>query len=237
MQTNGQKGQAKQNDPPINSVQAKAAQILESVPLPDPVQDVVQTTAALHARSEKHVTPHQRRVERFSYVIGRPASLYVVLALVAGWIGINLWLRANNKPAWDIPPFFWLQGFVGLAALLTALVVVITQRRQDIKAEQRAELDLQISLIIEQKATKLIALVEELRRDSPDVQDRTDPEAERMTEAADPQVMLVALEHMLNDAVDTVEEINEAAEAKANAQNQIMPSGQEPATQKPNSAL
>ena len=232
-QTNGQT--KTDNAASAASAREKAEHIIEQ--MPDPVQEIVQTTAALHARSEKHVTPHQRRVERLSYVIGRPTSLYVVLALVVLWIGADLWMRANDKPAWDEPPFFWLQGFVGLAALLTTLVVVITQRRQDIKAEQRAELDLQISLIIEQKVTKLIALVEELRRDLPDVQDRTDPEAERMTEAADPQVMLVALEHMLNDAVDTVEEINEAAEAKANAQNQIMPSGQEPAPQKPKSAL
>jgi uncharacterized membrane protein len=41
---------------------------------------------------------------------------------------------------------------------------------------------------------KLIALVEELRRDLPMVRDRIDREADSMQEAVDPAAMLAALE-------------------------------------------
>jgi uncharacterized membrane protein len=47
---------------------------------------------------------------------------------------------------------------------------------------------------------KLIALVEELRRDLPMVRDRTDREADAMQEAVDPQAMLTALERDLENS-------------------------------------
>ena len=51
--------------------------------------------------------------------------------------------------------------------MLTATVVLISQRRQTKLSEQRVHLDLQINLLTEQKVTKLIHLIEELRRDFP----------------------------------------------------------------------
>ena len=74
-------------------------------------------------------------------------------------------------------PFSGLQGVLTLIALLTATVVLIGQRRQTRLSEQRAHLDLQINLITEQKVTKLIHLIEELRQDLPMVRDRHDPHA------------------------------------------------------------
>ena len=73
-------------------------------------------------------------------------------------------------------------------------MVLITQNRQTHDAEQRAQLDLQINLLAEQKVAKLIALLEELRRDLPIVQDRVDRAAEAMTEPVDPHAVLSALQ-------------------------------------------
>jgi uncharacterized membrane protein len=53
---------------------------------------------------------------------------------------------------------------------------------------------LQVNLLAEHKVAKLIALVEELRRDLPMVRDRIDREADSMQEAVDPAAMLAALE-------------------------------------------
>lgn len=177
-----------------------APETIASAPPTDPIQEAVEAIAAIHTRAERHVDRHQRTMERISSTIGRPITLYLSLLAALVWIFVNLDLQYNGIPPWDAPPFFWLQGLVGLAALTTTIVVLITQRRQDVTDERRSQLDLQISLVIEQKATKIIALLEELRRDLPDVQDRHDPQAEGMSEAADPQVMLVALEHMLSEA-------------------------------------
>jgi len=76
---------------------------------------------------------------------------------------------------------------------------LIKQNRQEKLAEQRAQLGLQLNLLSEQKIAKLIALIEELRRDIPNVQDRFDAEAEVMKQAADPTVVIDTLEKTLTE--------------------------------------
>ena len=51
-----------------------------------------------------------------------------------------------------------------------------------------------MNLLAEQKVTKIIALLEELRRDLPMVSDRVDPVAVAMQEGIDPQAMMSVLE-------------------------------------------
>jgi uncharacterized membrane protein len=55
-------------------------------------------------------------------------------------------------------------------------------------------LDLHVSLLTEQKIAKLVALVEELRRDLPNVTNRHDAQAAAMEQSTDPHVILDALE-------------------------------------------
>jgi len=152
-------------------------------------------------QAEQKIGRHQRLIEALTRQLGRPRFYYFVLAFVALWIGGNLAARFFGRMPWDAPPFFWLQGLIGLSALLMTTIVLITQNRQGQTAERRAQLNLQINLLSEQKVTKLISLVEELRRDLPSVQNRHDPEAEAMTEAADPAAVLSALEESLEEAV------------------------------------
>lgn len=168
----------------------------------DLVSSTVGTIASLHVQAEQRVGRHQRLIETLTRQLGRPRFFYVVLALVLVWIGANLAARGLGHAPWDAPPFYWLQGLVGLSALLMTIIVLITQNRQGRTAERREQLNLQINLLSEQKVTKLISLVEELRRDLPSVRNRADPEAEAMTAAADPAAVLVALEESLEVAIE-----------------------------------
>ncbi len=83
---------------------------------------------------------------------------------------------------------------------MTSLVVLVGQNREAQLEAQRARLHLQVSMLAEQKITKLIALVEELRRDSPSVFNRHDHEAERMQRATDPQAFLGVLKDQDREA-------------------------------------
>jgi uncharacterized membrane protein len=134
-------------------------------------------------------------MEVLTAALGRPRTVYATLSMVIGWIAFNV--AAPKLFGWrsiDPPPFFWLQGMVALSALLMTTLVLITANRQTRNAEERSHLDLQVNLLAEHKVAKLIALVEELRRDLPMVRDRIDHEADAMQEAVDPRAMLEALE-------------------------------------------
>ena len=103
-------------------------------------------------------------------------------------------LRQSGMTEFDPAPFFWLQGIVGLGALLTATVVLSKQNRFARLEEQRAHLDLKVNLLTEQKTAKLIDLLEELRRDLPNVKDRHDPEAAALQQSMNPELVLAALD-------------------------------------------
>ena len=105
----------------------------------------------------------------------------------------------------DLPPFNLLQGIISLSALLMTTIVLITQQRQNRVTELRRQLDLQVNLLVEQKVTKLIALVEELRQDSPHVQDRQDPEVEALMEPVNPHEVVTTLNQMIKDSARKME--------------------------------
>jgi uncharacterized membrane protein len=76
-------------------------------------------------------------------------------------------------------------------------MILTTQNRQNREAEKRAHLELQVSLLTEQRTAKIVALLEELRRDLPSVKDRPDPVAEAMQETVAPAAVISALEQSL----------------------------------------
>ena len=159
------------------------------------VSQDVESVASIRARAEQRLDKHQRMMEALTAALGRPRTVYVTLSIVVGWVAFNV--MSPQMFGWqriDPPPFFWLQGMVALSALLMTTMVLITANRQTRNAEERSHLDLQVNLLAEHKVTKLIALLEELRRDLPMVRDRIDREADDMQEAVDPHAMLAALE-------------------------------------------
>ncbi|MDB4966350.1 MAG: putative rane protein [Myxococcales bacterium] len=165
----------------------------------DNVQENIRAISAMQEHAERTVTRHQRAVEVVTAVAARPGTLYIVAALALGWAGYNGMLHAMARAVPDPPPFYWLQGTMALAALLLTIVVLATQRRQAMLAEQRAHLDLQVNLLSEQKIAKVVALLEELRRDLPSVRNRVDRQAQAMAEPADPNAVVDALKESLDD--------------------------------------
>jgi uncharacterized membrane protein len=170
---------------------------LAGTPLPTQNEQISQNINAVldfYAREEEKIGYWQRVLERISYVIGQPAFLGFILLFVALWVLSDLAVRLSGRLEFDPAPFFWLQGIVGLAALLTTTVVLIKQNRLAKLEKQRAHLDLKVTLLTEQKVAKLIDLLEELRRDLPNVKNRHDPEAATLQQSMNPDLVLAALD-------------------------------------------
>ncbi len=156
----------------------------------------VETIAAIVAKAEQDVDRAQRIVEKVARHLGQPLAAYIIVLAIVGWVLFNTILIVLHRRPVDPPPFFWMQGAVSIVALLSTLVVLITQNRQGHRAERQSHLELQINLRAEQKITKLIQLVEELRRDIPTVHNRVDALAESMSRSADPHQIIGAIERL-----------------------------------------
>lgn len=158
------------------------------------VDDTIETIAELERRALAGTSQQQRAIERFTRAVGRPSTVSVIVVAVAVWIALNLALPRLGRPPIDPPPFFWLDGVLALAALLTTILILTTENRLGEFEEQRSRLHLQISMLAERKAAKIVQLLEELRYDTPSIPNREDREAQEMTIATDPHEIAEELE-------------------------------------------
>jgi uncharacterized membrane protein len=168
---------------PVRNTEASEA-------LSDPITRNIAEMLELENQDLERTSQTRRWLEAASRKIARPLYLLALLLFVLGWVAFNLLAPAF---AFDPPPFSWLQGLVTLSALLTTTVVLIAQTRQSKLAQQRAHLDLQINLVTEQKVTKLIHLIEELRADLPGVRARDDPHVSQLKKPTDATQLASAL--------------------------------------------
>lgn len=160
----------------------------------DQISQNIEAVLEFYTREELKISSSQRMLEQISSLIGQPVFLAIILLLVVFWVSLNLVLPQYSKAGFDPPPFLWLQGIVGLGALLTATIVLIKQNRLVKLAERRAHLDLKLTLLTEQKAAKVIDLLEELRRDMPNVKNRHDSQAAILQQSMNPDLVLSTLD-------------------------------------------
>jgi uncharacterized membrane protein len=152
----------------------------------------IEGIVALQNREWETVGVAQRRVEAVGRWLGRPLYLVGLLCAIAVWVSLNVIRQARG--GWDPPPFELLDGAMTLISLITTTIVLIAQNRQTKLEKQHTHLELQVALLTEQKVTKIINLIEELRRDMPMVRDRHDPHAEALQESADTAKVVAALQ-------------------------------------------
>ena len=162
----------------------------------DHVEETVQRMAELHADYEEGASRLQRRVARLTRVMASPWVLLVALTAVLTWTLGNAAAPRFRLRAFDAPPYNLLELIATVVALFTTLMILTTQRREEEAARRRSQLTLQLASLSEQKIAKVIALLEEQRRENPALLNRRDDQAEDMSQASDPA-------HVLHRIVDT----------------------------------
>jgi uncharacterized membrane protein len=167
--------------------------------LPRHVEGTVQAIARLHSEHHQRASLAERAIDRTIAIIGRPAFVGALAACGAVWVFVNL---ALPQYAFDPPPFVWLVGIIAVVSLFMTTLILISQRRADRLASRREQMTLEVSILSEQKAAKIISLLEELRRDIPSVSNRVDAEAQEMAEPADPHAVLDVIQAAHDELVD-----------------------------------
>jgi len=161
--------------------------------LPAHIEDTIAAIAKLHADHRAETGTLQRVVERVTAWIGQPRFIGGLTVAIVLWVGANLFATLQGMKPWDEAPFVWLQDAIAVLALYITVLILTTQRREDQLASHREQLTLELAILGEQKSAKIIALLEEMRRDSPALRNRVDAEAAAMSIAADPQAVLDAI--------------------------------------------
>ena len=173
--------------------------------LPPHIEHTVDAIAELHRQHRRRATPSQHVVAQLTAFVARPRFVGGMTLVFATWIGVNGFVKLAGYAPPDPPPFSYIQAITGVFGVYITLLILITQRRENQLSEARDQLTLELAILNEQKTAKIIALLEELRRDSPTVPDRADPEAEQLSQPADTQLVIDALR-----ATTQLEEMGEA---------------------------
>jgi uncharacterized membrane protein len=159
---------------------------------PDHVDKAVRSVTQLRSEHHGRTTSPQRAVNRIAAPMGRPWFVAFVGVAVAVWIAGNSIAEMVGVQAIDPPPFPWLEVVATLFSLFLVMFVLGAQKHEDELNAHRDTLTLELAILTEHKIAKVIQLLEELRRDSPHVQDRDDLQAAEMAEPSDAGIVFAA---------------------------------------------
>lgn len=114
-------------------------------------------------KQERARTREQRVADAITRFTGSMLSVYVHAVIFGLWIVVNVGL-IPFVPAFDPFPFVMLAVITSVEAIFLGTFVLMTQNRMAETAVQRAELDLQISLLSEHEVTTVLRLLDAVRR-------------------------------------------------------------------------
>jgi uncharacterized membrane protein len=113
----------------------------------------IQTLLAKREAEERQAGVQQRVADRITRFVGSMRFVYLQLSIFGAWIAINLgW---TGLPPFD-PSFVVLAMAASVEAIFLSTFVLISQNRLSALSERRADLDLQISLLVEHEVTRIL---------------------------------------------------------------------------------
>ena len=155
------------------------------------VERNIETLAKIRSEAERNKSIQERFADRITWFSGSMSFVYLHVAWFSFWIAANLgWLGIE---AFDPFPFGLLTMIVSLEAIFLSTFVLLSQNRQAVIADQRADLDLQINLLAEHEVTHLLMLVDAIAK-RVGVDQSQDPEIRELQQEISPDVLLEKLD-------------------------------------------
>ena len=120
----------------------------------------IATINRLRDEAEAAKSKQEHAADAITRFSGSMTFVYIHAAWFTAWIVINLGLI--GLPPFDPYPFGLLTLIVSLEAIFLSTFVLLSQNRQAIVADQRADLDLQINLLAEYEITRILVFVDRI---------------------------------------------------------------------------
>jgi len=174
--------------------------------------------AAISEMQRKDVAtrrPQERISDSITRFSGSTIFVYIHVVWFGLWILLNINLiRLPRVSEFDPFPFGLLTMIVSLEAIFLSTFVLISQNRMSAMSEKRAELDLQVNMLAEQKAAKTLELLEHIAQQLDTVYDRfnykTDPEIQALKVSPEPHEVLQVMEEAVKgEAIQAARAIKE----------------------------
>ena len=119
----------------------------------------IEEIVALEQEELRRRPPSSHLADAVARLAGTPGFVAFHALGIAAYVAANAGL-IPGVPVFDPFPYGLLGGFFSKEGVLLAAFVLMKQNRADLRAEERAHLDLQISLLAEQEVTKVIQMLE-----------------------------------------------------------------------------
>jgi uncharacterized membrane protein len=188
--------------------------------------EIVRKNTAAIAEMQRKVTEARSLGSRIADAItdftGSLAFVYIHVIWFGFWILLNVGLvHVPYLSQFDPFPFGLLTMIVSLEAIFLSTFVLISQNRLAQASEKRAELDLQVNLLAEQKATKVLEVLDQITGQLDQMSNRfnfkRDPEVEALKVSPEPQEVLQVIEETVKKedtkVREAVEDITDEVEA------------------------
>ena len=161
-------------------------------------------------QTQAHTLP-DRMADFINHFAGSMTFVYIHALWFGSWIPLNTGvLKLRHISGFYPYPFSLLTMIVSLEAIFLSTFVLIAQNRLSIQSEQRAEFDLQVNLLAEQKAAKTIEMLDEITKQLNGMSRRfnlpPDPEVEALKRSPAPQEMLQVMEETVKGEAAAVSE-------------------------------
>ena len=156
----------------------------------------VDTISAMERDALERRSEWARVADRMVVKGGQPWFVAFHAVWFAAWIYLN---RAGHGPVrlrFDPFPFPLLSLAVALEAIFLVLLILMSQNRSNLQAEERNHLDLQINLLAEHENTKMLQMLKALCAHHGLVISK-DPEIAELATRTEPQDVLEQLKSNL----------------------------------------
>jgi uncharacterized membrane protein len=170
--------------------------------------EIVRKNTAAIAEMQRKITEARtlggRIADGVTDFTGSMGFVYLHVLWFTIWIMLNTGLiNIPHLSEFDPFPFQLLTMIVSLEAIFLSTFVLISQNRLAGASEKRAELDLQVNLLAEQKATKVLEMLDQITEQLDQMGNRfnfrPDPEVKALKISPEPQEVLQVIEETVEE--------------------------------------